>query len=211
MCGRSPLPYPARETVKGSYLLKMFRTTDPKMLGIMYLTTSFVFFLVGGVMALLMRTELARRGCSSSPRSSTTSCSPCTARSCCCCTRPRSVRVRQLHPAAADRCPGRRLPAAERLLLLAVPVRRADRAGRLPHPGRRGRLRLVRLRAADQTSTTRPASAPTCGSSAWPSPASAPSSARVNMVTTVIYTARARHDDVPDADLHLEHPGHQHC
>jgi hypothetical protein len=22
--------------------------------------------------------------------------------------------------------------------------------------------------------------------------------------------ARARHDDVPDADLHLEHPGHQH-
>jgi cytochrome c oxidase subunit 1 len=55
-------PYPAHETVKGSYLLKMFRTTDPKMLGIMYLTTSFAFFLVGGVMALLMRTELARPG-----------------------------------------------------------------------------------------------------------------------------------------------------
>jgi cytochrome c oxidase subunit I len=55
-------PYPAREAVKGSYLLRMFRTTDPKMLGIMYLTTSFAFFLVGGVMALLMRTELARPG-----------------------------------------------------------------------------------------------------------------------------------------------------
>jgi cytochrome c oxidase subunit 1 len=40
----------------------MFRTTDPKMLGIMYLTTSFGFFLVGGVMALLMRTELAQPG-----------------------------------------------------------------------------------------------------------------------------------------------------
>ncbi|HEX3589895.1 MAG TPA: cbb3-type cytochrome c oxidase subunit I, partial [Pseudonocardiaceae bacterium] len=55
-------PYPAHEAVKGSYLLRMFRTTDPKMLGIMYLSTSFGFFLVGGVMALLMRTELARPG-----------------------------------------------------------------------------------------------------------------------------------------------------
>ena len=53
------------------------------------------------------------------------------------------------------------------------------------------------------------APAPTCGSSAWPSPVWARSSARVNMVTTVITPARARHDDVPDADLHLEHPGHQ--
>ncbi len=43
-------------------LLPLLRTTDPKMLGIMYLTTSFGFFLVGGVMALLMRTELARPG-----------------------------------------------------------------------------------------------------------------------------------------------------
>ena len=31
----------------------------------------------------------------------------------------------------------------------------------------------------------------------------------VNMITTIIYAARARHDDVPDADLHLEHPGDQ--
>ena len=38
-------PYPAHVSVKGSYLLRMFRTTDPKMLGIMYLTTSFGFFL----------------------------------------------------------------------------------------------------------------------------------------------------------------------
>ncbi|EWM19191.1 cytochrome c oxidase subunit I [Kutzneria sp. 744] len=55
-------PYPARESVKGAYLLRAIRTTDPKMLGIMYLSTSFGFFLVGGVMALLMRTELARPG-----------------------------------------------------------------------------------------------------------------------------------------------------
>src|SRR5215469_16695027 len=55
-------PYPARTTVKGSYLLRLFHTTDHKQIGIMYLVTSFVFFLAGGVMALLMRTELAQPG-----------------------------------------------------------------------------------------------------------------------------------------------------
>ncbi|SHG39550.1 aa3-type cytochrome oxidase subunit I [Streptoalloteichus hindustanus] len=55
-------PYPARQTVKGSFLLRMLRTTDHKQLGIMYIVTSMAFFLVGGVMALLMRTELARPG-----------------------------------------------------------------------------------------------------------------------------------------------------
>ncbi|HJP76285.1 MAG TPA: cytochrome c oxidase subunit I [Pseudonocardiaceae bacterium] len=51
-----------RRNAKGSALLNLFKTTDPKLLGIMYLTTSFGFFLVGGVMAMLMRTELARPG-----------------------------------------------------------------------------------------------------------------------------------------------------
>ncbi len=55
-------PYPAHESVKGSYLLRLFRTTDHKQIGIMYLVTSFAFFMVGGAMAMLMRTELARPG-----------------------------------------------------------------------------------------------------------------------------------------------------
>jgi cytochrome c oxidase subunit 1 len=55
-------PVLTRPSEKGRSLLPLLRTTDPKMLGIMYLTTSFGFFLVGGVMALLMRTELARPG-----------------------------------------------------------------------------------------------------------------------------------------------------
>ncbi|WP_416332592.1 cytochrome c oxidase subunit I [Amycolatopsis echigonensis] len=42
--------------------LRLVRTTDPKLLGIMYLGTAFGFFLIGGVMALLMRAELARPG-----------------------------------------------------------------------------------------------------------------------------------------------------
>jgi cytochrome c oxidase subunit 1 len=55
-------PYSARKTVKGSFLARMFRTTDPKQIGILYLTTSMAFFLVGGLMAMLIRGELARPG-----------------------------------------------------------------------------------------------------------------------------------------------------
>ncbi|MXQ78743.1 cytochrome ubiquinol oxidase subunit I, partial [Rhodococcus rhodochrous] len=55
-------PYPPRQGPKGSFIYKMITTTDPKMLGIMYMVTSFAFFLIGGLMALLMRTELAVPG-----------------------------------------------------------------------------------------------------------------------------------------------------
>ncbi|WP_416070430.1 cbb3-type cytochrome c oxidase subunit I, partial [Streptomyces sp. NRRL_B-2557] len=37
-------------------------TTDHKTIGTMYLVTSFLFFLVGGVLALVMRAELGRPG-----------------------------------------------------------------------------------------------------------------------------------------------------
>ena len=40
----------------------MLRTTDHKLIGRMYLVTSFVFFIIGGILALLMRAELARPG-----------------------------------------------------------------------------------------------------------------------------------------------------
>ncbi|HLS76477.1 MAG TPA: cytochrome ubiquinol oxidase subunit I, partial [Nocardia sp.] len=55
-------PYPARTGPKGSFLYKMVTTTDPKVLGTMYLVTATSFFLIGGLMALLMRGELARPG-----------------------------------------------------------------------------------------------------------------------------------------------------
>ncbi|MGO1057139.1 aa3-type cytochrome oxidase subunit I [Crossiella sp. CA198] len=55
-------PFPTRQTVKGSFLLRMLRTTDHKQIGILYLVTSMAFFMVGGVMALLIRTELALPG-----------------------------------------------------------------------------------------------------------------------------------------------------
>ncbi|MEV6888067.1 MULTISPECIES: cytochrome c oxidase subunit I [Kribbella] len=43
-------------------LVKYLTTTDHKLIGHMYLVTSFAFFLVGGVMALLIRAELAKPG-----------------------------------------------------------------------------------------------------------------------------------------------------
>jgi cytochrome c oxidase subunit 1 len=57
-----PAHPPAIIAPKGSVLLKLFRTTDHKQIGLLYLTTSMAFFLTGGVMALLMRGELARPG-----------------------------------------------------------------------------------------------------------------------------------------------------
>ncbi|MHC1559734.1 aa3-type cytochrome oxidase subunit I [Actinomycetospora sp. C-140] len=55
-------PYPARESKRGSFIGRMLKTTDPKDIAILYLVTSFGFFLVGGLMALLMRAELAQPG-----------------------------------------------------------------------------------------------------------------------------------------------------
>ncbi|HTF50214.1 MAG TPA: cytochrome c oxidase subunit I [Pseudonocardia sp.] len=54
--------YPVRRSVKGASLSRFLHTTDPKDIGILYLTTSFAFFMAGGAMAMLMRAELARPG-----------------------------------------------------------------------------------------------------------------------------------------------------
>jgi cytochrome c oxidase subunit 1 len=55
-------PYPVRREIRGSTIGRLLRTTDAKQIGLMYMVTSFVFFLVGGLMALLMRAELAEPG-----------------------------------------------------------------------------------------------------------------------------------------------------
>ncbi len=54
--------FPPRPAKTGSALLGLFRTTDAKQIGMMYLVTSIGFFLAGGLMALLVRTELAVPG-----------------------------------------------------------------------------------------------------------------------------------------------------
>jgi hypothetical protein len=59
---RPGYPGPLRRQVRGSALARILRTTDAKQIGLLYLTSAFGFFLVGGFMALLMRAELARPG-----------------------------------------------------------------------------------------------------------------------------------------------------
>ncbi|GAA3010712.1 cytochrome c oxidase subunit I [Streptosporangium longisporum] len=51
---------PATPTRKGLVITKWASSTDHKIIGHLYLITSFVFFLIGGVMALVMRAELAQ-------------------------------------------------------------------------------------------------------------------------------------------------------
>ncbi|GGP78109.1 aa3-type cytochrome oxidase subunit I [Streptosporangium pseudovulgare] len=53
------IPVPDR---KGSVIAKWLSSTDHKIIGHLYLITSFAFFLIGGVMALIMRAELAQPG-----------------------------------------------------------------------------------------------------------------------------------------------------
>ncbi|MDQ6873870.1 MAG: cytochrome c oxidase subunit I [Actinomycetota bacterium] len=55
-------PWPVHEPVRGSTLSRLLRTTDHKTIGTLYMVSSFAFFAVGGIMALLMRAELARPG-----------------------------------------------------------------------------------------------------------------------------------------------------
>ncbi|MYU63454.1 cytochrome c oxidase subunit I, partial [Streptomyces sp. SID69] len=51
-----------RRKQPGNVVVKWLTTTDHKTIGTLYLATSFAFFLIGGVMALIIRAELARPG-----------------------------------------------------------------------------------------------------------------------------------------------------
>ena len=55
-------PFPARLGPKGNLVYKLVTTTDHKLIGIMYCVACMVFFFIGGLMALFMRTELAVPG-----------------------------------------------------------------------------------------------------------------------------------------------------
>ncbi|WP_100448167.1 aa3-type cytochrome oxidase subunit I [Glycomyces xiaoerkulensis] len=55
-------PWPVRREPKGSWFARTLRTTDAKQIGLLYFTTSFAFFAIGGILALLIRAELFRPG-----------------------------------------------------------------------------------------------------------------------------------------------------
>ncbi|AXI80806.1 aa3-type cytochrome oxidase subunit I [Peterkaempfera bronchialis] len=60
--GRPPDDRPGPHVRQGSTVMRWLTTTDHKVIGNLYLTTAFGFFLVAGVMAMVMRAELARPG-----------------------------------------------------------------------------------------------------------------------------------------------------
>ncbi|WP_443729021.1 aa3-type cytochrome oxidase subunit I [Streptomyces bambusae] len=53
---------PERRSGRGQVLVDWLTTTDHKKIGHLYLIASFAFFLLGGILALLVRVELARPG-----------------------------------------------------------------------------------------------------------------------------------------------------
>jgi cytochrome c oxidase subunit 1 len=55
-------PSQPRPTSKGRLAVKILTTTDHKTIGYLYLATSFAWFLIGGILALLIRAELTRPG-----------------------------------------------------------------------------------------------------------------------------------------------------
>jgi cytochrome c oxidase subunit 1 len=56
------VPHPIQRGSRAEWFLSLIRTTDPKMIGRLYMVTSLAFFTIGGFLALLMRAELARPG-----------------------------------------------------------------------------------------------------------------------------------------------------
>ncbi len=56
------LPPTPRKLSKGQLAVKLMTTTDHKVIGYMYLVTSFIWFLLGGILALAIRAELAQPG-----------------------------------------------------------------------------------------------------------------------------------------------------
>ncbi|MFM7874724.1 MAG: cbb3-type cytochrome c oxidase subunit I, partial [Actinomycetota bacterium] len=56
------LPKPPAPTSKGKLALKLLTTTDHKVIGYLYLATSFFWFLICGILALAIRAELAQPG-----------------------------------------------------------------------------------------------------------------------------------------------------
>ena len=50
------------EKTLGQKIVTCLTTTDHKVIGNMYLVTSFIFFIIGGIMALIIRAELAQPG-----------------------------------------------------------------------------------------------------------------------------------------------------
>ena len=189
---------------------RILTTTDHKVIGKLYLVTSFAWFLVGGVMALLMRAELAYPGQQFVNDELYNQLF----------TMHGTIMlllfatplffgfanvIMPLQIGAPDVAFPRLNMFSYWLFLFGGLI--AASGFLTPHG--RGRLRLVRLRAARPTPSARPG----VGGDLWIMGLWMAGLGTILGARQLHHHdhlhARARHDDVPDADLHLEHPGHQ--
>nr|MCW2729054.1 ctaD [Aeromicrobium sp.] len=60
--GSTVLRAGVRERTLGQKVVTVLTTTDHKVIGNMYMITSFAFFIIGGILALIIRAELAQPG-----------------------------------------------------------------------------------------------------------------------------------------------------
>ena len=133
----------------GKKIVSWMTTTDHKVIGNMYMASSFVFFLIGGLLALVIRAELFEPG--TQFVSDTLYNQMFTMHGLIMLllfATPLFAGFANAIMPLQIGAPGRGLPAAEHVQLLDLPLRRSDRRGGLLHPRRCGRLRLVRLRPA---------------------------------------------------------------
>ena len=122
---------PSRQTL-GRTVIKWITSTDHKTIGYLYLITSFVWFAIGGILALLIRAELFAPGHGHLPVPRAVQPGVHDARhDHAAAVRDAAVRgLRQRDHAAADRRARRRVPAAEHARVLDVLLRRAHRRRR---------------------------------------------------------------------------------
>jgi cytochrome c oxidase subunit 1 len=117
-----------RRRRQGRFAVKWLTTTDPLLIGQRYLITSFGFFLIGGVMALRIRTELAEPGLQIVDEAVYNQLFTMHARSCCCCSRPPLfVGFANVIMPVQIGAPDVAFPRLNMFQLLVVPVRRSDR------------------------------------------------------------------------------------
>ena len=162
--------------------------TDHKVIGIQYIVTTFFFFIAGGLMAMVMRAELAQPGTQFvDPNTFNGLFSVHASLMIFLFIIPVFAGHRELRDPADDRRAGHGLPAPERALVLDAAGGRRDDAGELLRRGRRLRHRLDGLRPAlhrdaDWASSSSP--------SACSSPGASSIATALNFLVTII-TMRA--------------------
>ena len=154
-------------TAYRSGLYEWVTTTDHKKIGILYIVNSFIFFFLGGLLALGVRTELAQPGLQFVgdevlynqlfTMHGTVMIFLFII--------PMPGGLRELRRPAPDRRAGHGLPADQRAVVLDAAAGRHPAVPRLRHRRRRaGRLDELHARCRRTARSARPAPARTCGS-----------------------------------------------